>query len=70
MSAAAQIQEMISNAVDAVTGRYEDRIKDLENRVAALEAPSTVRTTTAPRRTAKARPAEGTGEARSAGTGI
>lgn len=57
MSAAGQIQEMISNAVDAVTGRYEDRIKALEDRLAALEEqmrPASAKATAAPRRTGKA----------------
>lgn len=38
MAAFAQIKEMVQAAVDAVTGRYDARLDDLEKRVADLEA--------------------------------
>lgn len=55
MSGAAQIRDLVENAVAALTGKYEDQIKALEDRVAALEAASAKPTAKAAAPAAKAR---------------
>ena len=57
MSAAAQLKELVDNAVSALTGEYEDRIKALEDRVAALESAKPAPAATARAGTAKAKAA-------------
>lgn len=38
MAAAGQIRDMIQAALDTLTGRYDERLDRLEERVAALES--------------------------------
>ncbi len=65
MSAAAQLRELVENAVSALTGEYEDRIKTLEDRVAALEsARPAPAATAAPAAKARAGTASAKGEAK------
>jgi hypothetical protein len=66
MSAAAQIRDLVDNAVQALTGRYEDRIKALEDKVAELEerlSPASAKAATSARRTGKAVPPQAKGSA-------
>lgn len=70
MSAAGQLKEIIDNAVQAVTGEYERRIAELEDRVTALEGlagPKAPARKTAPSVKARAQAAEGSGTAQAPG---
>ena len=68
MSASAQIRDLVENAVSALTGEYEERIKALEARVSALESPAP-KSAPATRKTAAVKAHAGTAEAKgTAGT--
>lgn len=70
MSGAAQIRDLVDNAVAALTGEYEERIKALETRVEALEsaAPKTAAPRKAPAAKAQAGTAQATGGAKQPGS--
>lgn len=70
MSAAGQLKEIIDNAVQAVTGEYERRIAELEDRVTTLESlagPKAPARKTVPAVKARAQAAEGSGTAAAPG---
>jgi uncharacterized protein YceH (UPF0502 family) len=62
MSIAAKTEELVANAVAAVTGEYEARIAALEAKVASLEARAKAPASRSVK--AQAGTATGTGEAR------